>query len=295
MMNVAFECIPCTVQSCLRLLDEGSIDERLREGLLRQALRFLAEADWDQSPPALARDLHAQLRSAASDPDPYRRIKHRSNLAMLERTRDLRERLSRDPDPFTMAVRLAVAGNVIDFGAKHLLDPAATIERVLTANLAVDHSRQLRADLEAAESVLYIGDNAGEIVLDGLFLETMAHPAVTFSVRGGPVINDATLADAELAGIPDLARVITTGDDSPGVIFDRVSGEFREAFDHADVVIAKGQGNLEGLWNAPRDVYFLLTVKCERIASHLNVPVGDFVIWKYLSLRNIPSGPILRP
>ena len=289
MMEVAFECIPCTVQSCLRLLDEGCVDESLREGLLRQALQFLATADWRQSPPSLARDLHAQLRISAADADPYREIKHRSNLAMLECAGDLRDQLARAADPFTMAVRLAVAGNVIDFGARHLFDPAASIQRVLTADLAIDDSRQLGVDLAAARSVLYIGDNAGEIVLDGLFLETLAHPAVTFVVREGPVINDVTLADAELVGIPDLARVITTGDDAPGVILDRASAEFHAAFAGADVVIAKGQGNLEGLWNVPRDVYFLLTVKCERIARHLEVPVGGFVVWKY-KVGAMPAG-----
>lgn len=281
MMDVAFECIPCTVQSCLRLLDEGCVDEALREGMLRQALQFLATADWRQSPPSLARELHAQLRLSANDTDPYREIKQRSNKAMLARADDLRDRLARAKDPFALAVRLAVAGNVIDFGARHLFDPAATIDRVLTADLAVDHTRQLGADLADARSVLYIGDNAGEIVFDGLFLETLAHPAVTFVVRGGPVINDVTLADAELVGIPDLARVITTGDDAPGVILNRASPEFHTAFTAADVVIAKGQGNLEGLWNVSRDVYFLLTVKCERIARHLEVPVGGFVVWKY--------------
>jgi len=280
-MDVAFECIPCTIRSCLRLLDEGCVSEDQREGLLRLTLGFLAAADWMQPPPVLARELHAQLRKAASDEDPYREIKHRSNMAMLERACELRDELTHVSDPFAMAVRLAIAGNVIDFGAQHLFDPATTIERVLSADLAIDHTEQLREDLACARSVLYIGDNAGEIVLDELFLETMAHPDVTFVVRAGPVINDATLADAQIVGIPAHARVITTGDDAPGVIPERASAEFQEIFDRADVVISKGQGNLEGLWDASRDVYFLLTVKCERIARHLGVLVGDFVVWKY--------------
>jgi uncharacterized protein with ATP-grasp and redox domains len=279
-MDVAFECIPCTVQSCLRLLDEGEVAEERREDLLRQALLFLAGADWQQSPPALARDLHAQLRRAGWSEDPYREIKHRSNLAMLERAGGLRDELANATDPFGLAVRLAVAGNVIDFGARHLLDPAETLRRVLTEDLAIDDTEQLREDLAHAQSVLYLGDNAGEIVLDGLLLETMAHPAVTFVVRGGPVLNDATLDDAHLAGIQAHAQLTTSGDDTPGVIPHRVSSEVREALDHMDVVIAKGQGNLEGLWDLPRDVYFLLTVKCERIARHIGVQVGDFVVWK---------------
>lgn len=279
-MEVAFECIPCTVQSCLRLLDEGGIAEDRREEMLRKALTFLAAADWEQSPPALARELHAELRRSGWGEDPYREIKLRSNLAMLELVPELRREIAHAPDPLVMALRLAVAGNVIDFGAKHLLDPMETLQRVLTDDLAIDHTEQLRDDLARARSILYVGDNAGEIVLDDLFLETLGHPGVTFVVRGGPVINDATVDDATRIGIPGHARLITSGDDTPGLVPSRASTEAQEALAYMDVVIAKGQGNLEGLWDLPRDVYFLLTVKCERIARHIGVEVGQFVVWK---------------
>lgn len=282
-MEVAFECLPCALSSCLRLLDEGGIAEDLREGLVRQALHTLADADWRQSPPALARDLHAALREVAGDPDPYREIKLRSNLAMLERVPELREVLDRADDPFVTAARLAVAGNVIDFGARHQFDPAAAIDRVLAADLGIDDLELLRAELAAASTVLYIGDNAGEIVLDRLFLDTVAHDDVTFVVRDGPVINDATMHDAHLVGLPTCARVITTGSDAPGAIPEGRSMEFQEALDSADVVIAKGQGNLEGLWDEPRDIHFLLTVKCERVAGLVGVPVGGFMAWKRLA------------
>lgn len=284
-MEVAYECIACTVQSCLRLLEEGGIAEDHREEMLRKALRFLAAADWRQSPPALARGLHAELRRAGWDGDPYCEIKRRSNQAMLELVPELRNEVSHAPDPFALALRLAVAGNVIDFGARNLLDPMETLRRVMTDELAVDHTVQLREDLIHAQSILYLGDNAGEIVLDDLFLETLGHPGVTFVVRGGPVINDATVDDAKLAGIPGHARLITSGDDTPGVIPSRASTEVQEALAHMDVVIAKGQGNLEGLWDLPRDVYFLLTVKCERIARLIGVEVGQFVVWKRLATQ----------
>jgi len=280
-MEVANECIPCTLKSCLRLIEDGGVEPDEREHLLRETLSFLAAADWHQSPPSLARGLHAMLRREGRSDDPYADIKRRSNEAMLERVPELRADLAAASDPFALAVRLAVAGNVIDFGARHLFDPAETIGRVMTADLAVDATEDLRADLNGSGSLLYIGDNAGEIVLDGLLLETLGHPRATFAVRGGPVINDATLDDARKAGIPSLARVITTGDDAPGVIPSRVSDEFAAEFEKADVVIAKGQGNLEGLWDAPREVYFLLTVKCERVARHIGVGVGDFVVWKH--------------
>lgn len=277
-MDVALECIPCALRSCVRLLEEGGVDENRREGLLRGVLRYLTTADWASSPPGLTAGLQAELRRLLGDEDPYREIKERSNLAMLELAPALRDRLARAADPFRLALRLAIAGNVIDFGAEVLLDPVATIDRVLDADLAIDHGERLRRDLAAARTVLYIGDNAGETVLDGLFIETLAHPGLRYVVRGGPVLNDATLADAELAGIPARAKVIDTGDDAPGAILERTSDEFRRAYESASVVVAKGQGNLEGLWDSQRELYFLLTVKCERIADLLGVAVGSFVV-----------------
>lgn len=281
-MHVAEECIPCTLQSCLRLLDSGALPAADREPLLREALAYLALADWTQSPPALARGVHARLREVARDADPYRIIKRRSNEAMLARRDEFRALVAAADDPVAAAVRLAVAGNVIDFGARHLMDPDATVRRVLTAPLAIDHVAELRAAAARAWSILYVGDNAGEIVLDALLLETLAHPRVVFAVRGSPVLNDAVAADAELVGIPALARVIASGDDSPGLIPDRASAEMRAELADADLVIAKGQGNLEGLWDVEREVYCLLTVKCERIGRAVGdgVDVGDFLVWR---------------
>jgi len=279
-VNVAFDCIPCTVQSCLRLLDAGFVDESKREDLLRRTLAFLAEVDYDQSPPALAQTMHRMFREALDDPDPYRDIKRDCNEMMIAKSDELREVVRNAADPVAAAIRLAIAGNVIDFGAKNLFDPAETIAAVLEADLDIDDSAQLESDLESARSVLYIGDNAGEIVTDAILLETLGHPGVTFVVRGGPVINDATAEDARLVGIDRFARVITTGDDAPGVIWETSSEEFRRAFADADVVVAKGQGNLEGLIDMDRTIYFLLTTKCERIAEHIGVGEKAFVVWK---------------
>jgi uncharacterized protein with ATP-grasp and redox domains len=155
-----------------------------------------------------------------------------------------------------------------------------TIDRAVHAKLAIDDSHALRTDLEEAKTVLYIGDNCGEIVLDKLFLKIMRHPNVYFAVRGGPIINDATVADAALVKMEEVAKVITTGDDAPGVVWETASDEFKYYWDRADVVIAKGQGNWEGLMEISQNIYFLLVTKCDVIARHIGVKVGDFVVMR---------------
>ena len=279
-MDIAFDCIPCSIQSYLRLVNGQFIPQPHQEKLLRRILDFLSHVPFDQSPPAMAKELHRLIRETLGDDDPYREIKDRTNRMMLEKADALRLKIQNAEDPFDTALRLAIAGNVIDFGAKHLLDVDASIARVLTADLAIDHSTQLKAEIESAQTVLYIGDNAGEIVMDRLFLETLNHPNMHFAVRESPVLNDITLEDAKTVSINEVAHLITTGDDAPGVIWESSSPAFQALFTQADVVIAKGQGNLEGLIDMPRPVYFLFVAKCERIAKRVKVAEKSFVVWK---------------
>jgi len=145
--------------------------------------------------------------------------------------------------------------------------------------LAIDDSRFLRDDLEHAQTLLYVGDNCGEIVLDKLFLETIDISQKNFVVRESPVINDITLEDAKMTGIDKIATILTTGDDSPGAVWESASKDFRDHFNNADVIISKGQGNLEGLIDVPHDhVYFLLVTKCDLIGEKIGTRNGDFVV-----------------
>lgn len=278
-MNTQFECIPCIVNSYLRLVETDVIPENLQEGLLRKLLLFLSETDYSQSPPALGRELHQIIREELKDPDPYLRIKKKYNKMMLDLYPSFRERVEQSDDPFDTAMRLAIAGNVIDFGAKYQFDVMETIDQVVHKKLAIDDSRMLRKSLEQAQTLLYIGDNCGEIVLDKLFLESIQVPRKYFVVRQGPIINDITPDDAIMTGMDLVAQVITTGDVAPGAVWETSSEEFRNLFNLADVVISKGQGNLEGLLNVPHDqLYFLLVTKCDLIAETIGVGKGAYVI-----------------
>ena len=215
-MNIHLDCIPCIIQNYIRLVQTGSIPKTQSEPVLRSLLKFLSEVDYDQPPPLLAQHLHRILRRELKTSDPYRSIKEDSNRMMLQKYPDLKKTVVSAADPLDKAMRLAIAGNVIDFGSKHRLDIDKTIQRILTSELEIDHSTNLLKDIAHAKTLLYIGDNAGEIVLDRLFLETIDHPNAYFAVRGKPIINDATFEDAIIAGVDQRAKIITTGDDAPG-------------------------------------------------------------------------------
>jgi len=280
-MITQLECIPCTVNSYLRLVESEVVPPEKREELMRQLLHFLSGVDYQLSPPAMGRELHRMIRDSLQDADPYREIKEKYNQMMLDLYPTFREMIEQSLTPFETAMRLAIGGNVIDFGAKYQFKVMETIQRAMEHELSIDDSPSLKKALGSARSLLYIGDNCGEIVLDKLFLEYLDVPEKTFVVRGGPVINDITLEDARLVGMDQVARVVSTGDDSPGAVWESTSGEFKELFKEADVVISKGQGNLEGLMEVRHGhIYYLLVTKCELIADRIGCGKGEFVVRK---------------
>jgi len=188
--------------------------------------------------------------------------------------------------PIREAVRLAIAGNVIDLG----VDGGVT-EEAARAELENASGRPLEGDVERferevcrAERILFLADNAGEIVLDRLLIEQLPPDRVTVAVRGRPVINDATLDDARAAGLHEIALVVDNGSDAPGTVLEECSPAFRRCFDRADLVIAKGQGNYETLNDQRRGIFFLLRVKCPVIAARTAAAVGTHLIartdWK---------------
>lgn len=256
--------------------DKNSFTNKMAELYLQSAGRFWV--------PAFARELQITLRRLSCNDDPYWDAKQKSNDLVLGMYAFLKNQILQSDNPFNTALRLAIAGNIIDLAVCQVYDLHAAINKVLHSDFARDDSYSLKQELSTAKRVLYLGDNAGEIVFDKLFIETIMHPNLTYAVRGGCIFNDATVDDANYVGIDQVADVISNGYDAPSTLFNYCSSDFKNIFMQADVIIAKGQGNFEGLLNySPRDFYSLLMVKCDVIADTLNVRKGDFIIKKVSS------------
>jgi hypothetical protein len=254
------------------------VPEEKQEAAMRALLIYLSRLDFKQSLPQMGKEMHRLIRRILKNPDPYFEIKRTFNRLMLEYYPGLKKLVDKAPEPFSMALRLAIAGNVIDFGPNRPFDFKDTLQRAKSMVLAIDDSASLKKAISRAGLLLYLGDNAGEIVMDRILLETVRHPNVYFGVRGAPVLNDATIDDARFVGIDRIARVISNGDDAPGTILEATSPEFRDIFDRADLIVAKGQGNYEGLCGVDQNIYFILMAKCDHVAAHLGVRKGDFVV-----------------
>ncbi|MCK4341841.1 MAG: DUF89 family protein [Phycisphaerae bacterium] len=279
-MQTYLECVPCFVRQALDSVRLVTDDEEVHERLLREILRAASEMDLWQSPPAMGQRIHRLIRRLTGQSDPYRELKDHSTRVALELYPKLRARVHASSRPLETALRLAIAGNVIDMGVKAHFDEPALHEAIEDASSApLDGDMRAFAEtLSGARRILYLADNAGEIVFDRLLLEQMPVEKVTVAVRGFPVINDVTIADTQAAGIPGLVEVIDNGSDAPGTILDDCSSEFRHRFDAADMIVAKGQGNYETLNEVEKDIFFVLKAKCPVIARDLGCRVGSLIL-----------------
>jgi len=280
-MKTYLDCIPCAIRQVLDTVRLTTNDEKTHEQVLREALRLACELDFRQSPPAMAQKIHRFIREKTGVKDPYLEIKKRFNKSALQMYPDLKKRIETSKDPFETAVRLAIAGNIIDFGVNSVVEQGQveeTIAQSLSQPLDMGALGRLQDAIAKAKDVLYLGDNAGEIVFDRLFIELLPREKITYAVKGSPILNDATMEDAQETGLADLVRVIDNGSDAPGTILQSCSEEFCKYFDRADSVIAKGQGNFETLNDLNKRIFFMLKPKCVVLARHLGCKIGSLVL-----------------
>ena len=276
-MKAYLDCYPCFLRQALDAARIAGADERQQEAVLDSVLNVLRRVESSSTPPEIGDQVHRIVRQQVSNGDPYRSVKESSTCQALALYPRLKALLAEVDDLLEVAVRLSIAGNIIDLGPAREYDLWGTVERVLDQSFAIDDGVALREALSKAGQVLYLADNAGETVFDRWLIETLDVPVI-YAAKGEPILNDATREDALAAGVGRVAEVVSTGSDAPGTILDRCSEEFRWLYDEAEMVIAKGQANYETLSEEGPKVFFLLQAKCPIIARDVGVPVGSIVL-----------------
>lgn len=276
-MQLDIECIPCFFAQIVRAGRMTTDDDNVIRGLLAGLGERLGTLDETCSAPELAATVYADIRALGNGHDPYQEIKRQSTESALSLYPRLREMVLDADDPVEMAVRFAIAGNIIDFGTGSDIDIDAAIAQASRQESGLWEYDRFRRALDDADELLYLGDNAGETVFDRLLIEQLDIPVV-YVVRGKPVINDATLDDAYAAGLDKVATVISSGSPAPGTVLALCDDAFVERFWNAPLIISKGQGNFEALSDENAPIFFLLKAKCDVIARRLQVTVGDPVL-----------------
>jgi len=282
-MRTYLDCIPCFVRQALEAARMVTDDAGIHEKAMREALRMSGEFSFEDPPPVMGGRIHKLVKQLSGSDDPYASVKGRSNHKAMDIAPKLEALVAESDDPFETALRLAIAGNIIDYGVVgHTVDDnlMAAMEEALSVALDRERVEALRRDVAGARRILYILDNAGEIVFDAIFIKTIGPEKVTAAVRSAPIINDVTMKDAVDTGLTYLVPVIDSGSELPGTVLAQTTPDFRARYDAADVIIAKGQGNYETLNEESGNIYLLLRVKCAVAARDLDQPIGSIVIAK---------------
>ena len=276
-MNTYLECIPCFFSQALFAARAATRDEKKAKQVLDRVAGLIPGIPLDNPPPETARLIYSAVREVTGVLDPFKAHKDESIENALSLYGGLKSAVESSEDPLRTAVRIAIAGNVIDLGANPDFDLEGEMKEVFKRELWADHYESFKRSLEEARTILYLGDNAGETVFDRILIETMKKDTV-YAVRDIPIINDATIEDAQKSGIGKVARIVSSGCDAPGTILKRCSQEFLDILGMADVIVSKGQGNLESLSGQEGPIFFLLKVKCPVIARHLGTKTGEMIL-----------------
>ena len=271
-MKAFLDCFPCAVGQALRAARIATDDEQVHRAAVVAALRELADVDSQATPMELGRIAQRIAKQVTGCRDPYAEIKKQSNSEALRLYPHLKQIVQVSDDPLRTATKIAIAGNIIDFGAPHKIDVEAALERVLASDFAVDDYGLFAQRLADAPRVLYLADNAGEIVFDRVLIEEIPAAEVTVAVKDQPFINDVLLADATVTGLTDVARVIEVP------IYPDTSPQLEDAWAWADLIIAKGQANYEAYSDADGLIFFLLLAKCDCVARDVGVNLGDMIL-----------------
>lgn len=285
-MKTYFECIPCIIKQAVITLElcNSSID--LRKKVISSLLNELRDIDYNLSPSENTDIAYEIVAKYTGISDPYLAMKKEHNIKALELYPELEKMLNLSGDRLYMAAKIAISGNIIDMGisSNHEsdMDFNLIMKNIKELPLAIDDFCGFYKIFTESQNILYMADNAGEIVFDKIFISELAASGknITVSVKSGPIINDANMDDALQAGIDKIAKIVQTGHSRIGNPPGYMSAGFAKIFKNADLIICKGQGNYETLENVQAPVYFLLKAKCSSVAKELGVNYHDIVFAK---------------
>lgn len=284
-MKMYLDCIPCFVQQALRAGRMATSDEKKLKEILEKTGDMIKTISMHATPAEIGMEVYRIVSEVTGIQDPYKEIKKQHIAETKAIYPELEKIIAESEDKLLTAIRIAIAGNVIDLGVKKSFNIVEDVKSILKQDFGLFDYVAFKKQLEKADSVLYIGDNVGESVFDKILIKELKNP-VKYAVRSIPIINDVTMEDAIASGLDEVAELVDSGCKSPGIILHQSTAEFLELFNNSGLVISKGQGNFEGLSDCKRQVFFLLKAKCGIISDHLGVAEGSIILKEHKGLTH---------
>ena len=281
-MQIDNECVECIINQSVRVANLITDDESLKNKIISSTKLLSKDFSFNNTPPEIASYVYENMADIAKKYDLYDEVKQNSTKKALSFVPLLKEKLLDSNDKFLTAIKIAVAGNVIDLAAQVEFDLDEELNKIFYTNFAYDDVDILKQELEKSKTVLLIGDNVGEHIFDYMFIEVLQdfYPKIKFSymVRGNPIINDVTIKEAKEAKFDELCELVDSGVNTPGFAYNRANKYSQELFDGVDLVLSKGMGNYECMSESHRkNICFLLKIKCNVVANSLSKNLGDIV------------------
>ena len=285
-MKISYECGACFLRQAREAMDLACDDEMLKLEIMNDIFNFLADNfSRDTNSNKAGSTMHNIIKSKTGCEDPYYNEKIQGNEIALKYLPHVKEIL-KENDCLENYVKIAIIGNILDFGAFTLDDDIdAIISESLGNDLAIKDIDEFEISLKSHDKVLYLVDNTGEIVFDKLLLAKIKEYCVdiTIAVKSEPILNDACMKEALEAGLDEFGEIVEIGAGTVGYVDSEISDEFRQIFNSHEFIISKGMGNYEGLTEidlSSKDVYFLLCAKCNTIARDIGVNLKDMLLLK---------------
>ena len=285
-MKAYYECAPCFLRQAKEALELASQDEKIKMKVMEEIARIVGTYFSDEAVSnVIGTRIHRTIKKRTGNEDPYLFQKQKGNEIAFKYLPKIMDIIKKD-DRLETYIKAAIVGNIIDFGALGVdFDVEEGIIKNMESDIALNHVNKLEKMLESSKSVLYLADNNGEIVFDKLLIKKLKEydVDVTVALKEKPILNDACVEDALEIGLQEVANVVSTGTDSIGVIHVDFSDEFKKIFWKADLIIAKGLGNYEGLTAMKletKPVFCLLNAKCTPIAKDIGTNLGDNIVIK---------------
>jgi len=288
-MKTYLDCIPCFYRQALDAARIAGTDEIKQKQIVDKISQLIPDFPLEASPPEMGREIYSLVGKISGVKDPFKEIKENSNKFALKLYPKLKQEINNSEDRLLTAIKLSIIGNIIDYGAKNSLNVVEEIDHLFQGNFIINNENnsttfkynQFKEALNKVDTIIYLADNAGEVVFDRLLIEELVKELgkeVIYVVKGKPIINDALIEDALFCGINRTAKVISSGSDAPGTLLKYCSPEFIRLYQKAELIISKGQGNYEALSEEDRPIFFLFRVKCPVIAEDVGCNVGDMIL-----------------
>ncbi len=276
-MHIKPDCIVCIMNQTLKVTKLLDVDDATAKKMLDSTAEILLSHKLDRTPPQIAKETYEKIAEITGIDDPVAKAKESATRLALQVDTSIVQTLHD-------AVKFAVIGNVIDFGAQKQLDLNETIQSHFHRHFGIDDFKRFEEELNSAKTMVYIGDNTGEHIFDKKLIEVIKkqYPIeVHYFVRGKPIINDVTLQEAAL--LEDVATaIVDTGVPTPGFDLGYANEHSRRLFEEADIVLAKGMGNYESLYDVcNRTLYYLFIVKCSVVSHDIGQPVGELIFTRH--------------